>query len=64
MLLFWRRNLRHCVTRLFYGAMKMWRMVTDWLFGCFSACQRTDFSEHGLGMYAASPTEVCSFRKA
>lgn len=24
----------------------------------FSICQKTDFSEHGLGMYMASPTEA------
>ncbi|CAD6184900.1 unnamed protein product [Caenorhabditis auriculariae] len=29
--------------------------------GCFGICQKTDFSDHGLGVYMASPTEVEKF---
>lgn len=29
--------------------------------GNFSACQRMSLSEHGLGIYMASPSEVCRF---
>ena len=31
------------------------------IFCCFRICKRTEFSEHGLGVYAASPSEVCIF---
>lgn len=28
------------------------------IFCCFRICQKTEFNEHGLGMYMASPSEV------
>lgn len=36
---------------------KIWKSLTC----CFSICQKFNFSEHGLGMYAISPSEVCLF---
>lgn len=31
------------------------------IFCCFRICKRTAFSEHGLGVYMASPSEVRLF---